>query len=82
MLNKANLPNMRFHDLRHSCATTLVEMGVHPKLVQNLLRHSKIATTIDRYSHVRPKMQRKVMDELDIVFLDKSNSVDPQIKGE
>jgi integrase len=82
MLKKANLPEMRFHDLRHSCATILLEMGVHPKLVQNLLRHAKLATTMDRYSHVRPKMQRKVMDDLDIVFLDKKSHVDIQKEGE
>ncbi len=71
MLKQANLPDMRFHDLRHSSATILLEMGVHPKLVQNLLRHAKIATTMDRYSHVRPRMQRKVMDDLDTLFQDK-----------
>ncbi len=71
MLKKANLPDMRFHDLRHSSATILLEMGVHPKLVQNLLRHAKISTTMDRYSHVRPKMQRKMMDEFNTLFEDK-----------
>jgi len=71
VLKKASLPDMRFHDLRHSSATILLEMGVHPKLVQNLLRHAKLATTMDRYSHVRPKLQRKVMDDLDTLFQDK-----------
>ena len=68
MLKKANLPKMRFHDLRHSAATILLIMGVHPKQAQEILRHSNIATTMNRYSHVLPSMQKKVMDDLDTFF--------------
>lgn len=69
-LKKANLPEMRFHDLRHSAATILLVMGVHPKQAQEILRHSNISTTMNRYSHVLPSMQRKVMDDLDTFFKD------------
>lgn len=68
LLKRAGLPDMRFHDLRHSAATLLLTMGVHPKQVQELLRHSNIATTMDIYSHVLPSMQRKMMDDLDDFF--------------
>ncbi len=68
LLKKAGLPDMRFHDLRHSAATILLEMGVHPKQVQELLGHSTIAMTMDRYSHVQPSMQRKMMNDLDGYF--------------
>jgi len=56
LLKKAGLPNIRFHDLRHTCATLLLSRGHHPKLVQDLLGHASVALTLDRYSHVLPGM--------------------------
>jgi integrase len=57
LLSRAELPQtVRFHDLRHTCATLLLSRGVHPKLVQELLGHATIAMTLDRYSHVLPGM--------------------------
>jgi integrase len=57
LLKSAGLPkDTRLHDLRHTCATLLLGKGVHPKLVQELLGHSSIAMTLDRYSHVMPGM--------------------------
>ena len=53
---KANPPEIRFHDLRHTCATLLLSRGVHPKLVQELLGHATIAMTLDTYSHYLPSM--------------------------
>ncbi|HET6660358.1 MAG TPA: tyrosine-type recombinase/integrase [Rubrobacter sp.] len=47
---------LHFHDLRHTAATLLLGRGVHPKLVQELLGHSSIAMTLDRYSHWIPSM--------------------------
>ena len=57
LLKRASLPEIRFHDLRHTCATLLLGRGVHPKIVQELLGHATIAMTLDTYSHVRPVMQ-------------------------
>jgi integrase len=56
LLKRAGLPHMRFHDLRHPCATLLLSRGVHPKFVQELLGHATIAITLDTYSHVMPSM--------------------------
>jgi integrase len=56
LLKRGGLPNMRFHDLRHTCATLLLGRGVHPKFVQELLGHATIAITLDTYSHVLPNM--------------------------
>jgi integrase len=56
LLKKAELPDIRFHDLRHTCATLLLSRGHHPKLVQELLGHASVAITLDRYSHVLPGM--------------------------
>jgi integrase len=52
LLKRARLPQIRFHDLRHTCATLLFARNVHPKYVQELLGHSNIAITLDTYSHV------------------------------
>jgi integrase len=56
LLKRAGLPHMRFHDLRHTCATLLLSRGVHPKFVQELLGHATIAITLATYSHVMPSM--------------------------
>jgi integrase len=56
LLRKAGLPEVRFHDLRHTCATLLLGRGVHPELVQELLGHATIAMTLDNYSHYLPSM--------------------------
>ena len=48
--------------LRHTHATLLLEMGVHPKVVQERLGHSTITTTMNIYSHVTPTMQRSAID--------------------
>jgi integrase len=56
LLKRAGLPRIRFHDLRHTCATLLLSRGVHPKFVQELLGHATIAITLDTYSHVMPSM--------------------------
>lgn len=64
LLVKAELPNIRFHDLRHSAATLLLTAGVHPKIVQEILGHTQISMTMDIYSHVLPGMQQEAMNKL------------------
>ena len=65
LLRDARLPDIRFHDLRHTCATLLLSKGVHPKLVQELLGHSSIEITLDTYSHVLPSMGDQAADAMD-----------------
>ena len=57
LLAKAGLRSIRFHDLRHTCATLMLSQGVNPKIAQERLGHSTIAQTMDTYSHVLPDMQ-------------------------
>jgi integrase len=64
LLAKAGLPNIRFHDLRHTSATILLAEGEHPKVVQERLGHSQISTTMDIYSHVLPGMQKAAADRM------------------
>ncbi len=68
LLKKAGLPDIRFHDLRHSAATLLLSLGVHPKIVQELLGHTQISMTMDVYSHMLPGMQQDAMSRLNDVF--------------
>jgi integrase len=57
LLKRARLPEIRFHDLRHTCATLLLTRNVNPKIVSEMLGHSTIAITLDTYSHVLPNMR-------------------------
>ncbi|MBI5954429.1 MAG: site-specific integrase [Chloroflexi bacterium] len=65
---KAGLPRIRFHDLRHTSATLLLEAGVHPKVVQERLGHSQISMTLDLYSHVLPSMQKEAADKMEDIL--------------
>jgi len=58
LLQRAGLPAIRFHDLRHTAATLLLSEGVHPKVASEMLGHATVAITLDRYSHVTATMQR------------------------
>jgi integrase len=58
LLDKAALPRMRFHDLRHTCATLLLIARVNPKVVSEMLGHASVSITLDIYSHVIPDMQQ------------------------
>jgi len=64
LLERAGLPRIRFHDLRHSAATLLLSLGTHPKIVQEMLGHSQIALTMDTYSHAMPTMQADAVARL------------------
>lgn len=62
-LQKAGLPKeMRFHDLRHTCATLMLGMGISPKIVSEVLGHSSITITMNLYGHVIPGMQELAME--------------------
>ena len=73
LLNRAGLPRVRFHDLRHTAATLMLSAGVHPKVVAERLGHSTPMLTLTVYSHVTPTMQRAAADELDAVLGGRSN---------
>lgn len=67
-LEKHQLKDIRFHDLRHSCATALLEAGVDPKTVQNRLGHSDITMTMNIYAHCTQNMDRNAAQKLDDLF--------------
>jgi integrase len=66
LLKKAGLPHtVRFHDLRHTCATLLLSKNVNPKVVSEMLGHANVTVTLDTYSHVLPHMQDGAVDAMD-----------------
>ncbi len=68
VIERAGLPRIRFHDLRHCHATHLLRVGVHPKVVQERLGHSQIKVTLDTYSHVLPGLQEEAVRRLEGVL--------------
>lgn len=67
-LERANLPKIRVHDLRHTCATIHMQNGVPGPTVQRWLGHSNIALTLGTYSHVTVDMLRDAASRMDTVF--------------
>ena len=68
LLKAAELPRLRFHDLRHGCASLLLAQGVHPRVVMEQLGHSTITLTMNVYSHVIPALQRDAADRMDAML--------------
>ncbi len=64
LLQRADLPRITFHDLRHTCASLLFQKNVHPKFVQELLGHTSVAITLDTYSHMLPGMGGEAADAI------------------
>jgi integrase len=64
LLQRAGLPHIRFHDGRHTYATLMLELGESPKVVQAVLGHSKISTTLDTYSHVSLDLEKRAAAKL------------------
>jgi len=64
ILRAAGLPDIRFHDLRHSAATDWLRGGMHPKVASERLGHASVGITLDLYSHVTPTMQREAVEEI------------------
>jgi integrase len=61
ILEAAELPPIRFHDLRHTAATRLLERGVHPNVASEMLGHASVSVTLDIYSKVTPTIQREAI---------------------
>jgi integrase len=67
-LAHAGLRRVRFHDLRHSCATLLLVQGVSPRVVMEVLGHSEIALTMNAYSHVVPELQQEAAHRMQAIL--------------
>lgn len=68
-IERAGLPHQRFHDLRHLAASLMLAQAVQPKMMQEVLGHSRIGTTLDLYSHLMPDALREVAQRIDELFV-------------
>lgn len=67
--------SIRLYDLRHTCATLLLQAGINPKIVSERLGHAGITLTLDVYSHVLPNMQQSASDHLEAMIFKKSDVI-------
>ena len=70
-IRKAGLPPMRFHDLRHSCATLLIAQGVPIKLISEILGHTNVRMTLDVYSHVLDEAREEAANRMDVLLTER-----------
>jgi integrase len=68
LLDKCDVPRIRFHELRHTHATLLLKENVNPKIVAERLGHADVRITLDKYSHLLPDMQRDAVDQFSAAF--------------
>ena len=68
LLAAAGLPPLRFHDLRHSCASFLLAQGVSPRVVMEILGHSQISLTMNTYAHVLPSLQTEAAHRMNALL--------------
>ena len=64
----SGVKKIRVHDIRHSHASLLVEMGFSPLLIAERLGHERVQTTMETYSHLYPNKQTEVANRLDGVM--------------
>ncbi|MFI9556265.1 tyrosine recombinase XerC [Nonomuraea endophytica] len=60
----ADVPVIRVHDTRHTCASLLAALGVHPRVAMQILRHSQISVTMNVYTQIPTPETRKALDQL------------------
>lgn len=75
VLAKAGLPSsIRFHDLRHSCASLLLAQGANLRVIMELLGHSQISITANTYAHVVPELMRDAAHRMEAVLFGDTGS--------
>jgi integrase len=82
LLKELGLPKIRFHDLRHTAATLMLQEDIHPKHAQDRLGHSQISVTLDTYSHVLPPMQKEVAKKIESLLVPIAVEVEDERQSE
>jgi integrase len=75
ILRQAGLPDIRFYDLRHTCASLLLAQRVHPRVVREILGHSQIGLTMNTYSDVISQLQHEAASNMDDLLNGASNTL-------
>jgi integrase len=65
LVQRSGVRRVRFHYLRHTCASLLLAQGVSPRGVMDVLGHSQLSITMDLYAHVMPSALREAADAMD-----------------
>lgn len=68
LCTSAGIRQVRFHDLRHTCASLLLAQGVEPRVIMDTLGHTMIGTTMNLYAHVMPAAQRDAADRMETLL--------------
>ena len=81
-VREAGLPeNLRFHDLRHTCAALLIARGAHPRAIMERLGHSSIEVTLDRYGHLLPGLDEDLTTGLEHTYQHALGEADGRGRG-
>jgi integrase len=80
-IQKANVPKIRYHDLRHTHASLLMKQGVNPKIVSERLGHADTRITLDTYSHLLPSMQKETAKQFGKMLFGQTDSDDSKIEN-
>jgi integrase len=69
LLSRARLPNLRFHELRHTCAAIMDRTEVEPTYAHHRLGHADISVTLNTYTHVLPEARAEVARKIEEALL-------------
>ena len=67
-LTTAGIRTLRFHDLRHTCASLLIAQAESPKYIQKQLRHASVQITFDRYGHLFEEVNQEAAKRMDAMI--------------
>jgi integrase len=81
VIRTGKLPAIRFHDLRHSCATMLLVQGVPARVVMEILGHSEIGLTMNTYSHVIPGLRKDAAARMEDLLTNYKSGNHPRESG-
>ena len=73
ILRSAGLPDIRYHDLRHTAATLLLVQGVDMRTIMATLGHSRISQTMDLYAHMMPTLRGHAAEQMDAILAPKAD---------
>lgn len=83
-LDRAGLPHLRIHDLRHTYAGLMIAAGAHIKYLSKQMGHSSVSFTLDRYGHLLPEVGREALGGLDalIAMKEEDDDTTPKAAGD